>query len=345
MGRKWRVFINEPTDFQGITHKFLEDSGCEVILGRPTWQHPGWRYTADELIEACGSADAVMGASRERYTREFMTSAPRLRVISKYGIGVERIDVRAATELGILVANTPDTHIHTVAEHTIALMLALTKRLFFATDYARKGGWRGPQVETSELFGKTIGIIGMGRIGSAVVERLKGWNVQFLAHDPFKTQQEMRDAGVAPSDLEELLKASDLVSLHVVPNDQTVGMIGERQLRMMKPSAFLINTSRGQVVQEQALVKALQEGWIAGAGLDVVDPEPPSSESALFRMPNVILTPHIAGWSSESVSRFTLKAARNVLAALRGDLPESLVNPEAVPKWRERLERLEQNEF
>lgn len=343
MTGQWKVFINEPVDYEGATHRMLEERGCEVILGRPIWEHPGWRYTDEELIEACRDADAVMGASRESYTRKFMESAKRLRIISKYGIGVEKIDVQAATDHGILVANTPDTHNDTVAEHTIALILGLTKRLFFATQYARGGGWRDKNVETAELLGKTLGIVGMGRVGSEIAERLKGWKMTILAYDPYKPPEHIEKSGAIPVGLEQLLEESDIVSLHVVCNDETRGMIGEEQLRLMKRSSFIINTSRGEVLDEKSLIKALKEGWIGGAGLDVVYPEPPDTANPLFQMDNVILTPHIAGWSSEALSRFLNKAANNLLNALRGKLPESLVNPEAVPKWKARIEEIEQS--
>jgi phosphoglycerate dehydrogenase-like enzyme len=154
MTKKWNVFIAEPIDFPGTTHSELEAAGCKVIIGRPTWKHPGWEYTEDELIEACQDMDAVMGASRDSYTRRFMESVKRLRIISKYGIGLEKIDVKAATDSGVLVANTPvQENIDAVAEHTVALMLGLSKRLSFASRHAKSGKWRDQDVMTSELFG------------------------------------------------------------------------------------------------------------------------------------------------------------------------------------------------
>lgn len=344
MGKKWKVFISEPVDYKGTTHRWLEEQGCEVILGRPIWQYPGWKYTDEELISACGDVHAVMGASRERYSRKFMESVPKLMVISKYGRGVEKIDLEAATEHGILVANTPDTHVDSVAEHAMALILGVAKRLSFAAEYARRGGWRDQNVETIELSGKTIGMIGMGKVGGALVNRLRGWNMRFLAYDPYRSEKDFEEMGVTSVTLEELLRESDIISLHVVATDETRKMIGEGELRLMKKSSFLINTARGEVIDEKALVKALQEGWIAGAGLDVTDPEPPQTDNPLFKMDNVIITPHIAGWSSEGVIRFLNKAVRNLLKALKGDLPESLVNPEAVPKWRERIKGTEREE-
>ncbi len=340
---KWKVFIAEPIDHKGTTHRELEESGCQVIIGRPVWNYPGWKYTDEELIEACQDMDAVMGASRDSYTRKFMESVKRLRVISKYGIGVEKIDIHAATESGILVANTPVLeNTHSVAEHAVALMLGLAKRIPVAFNHVKRGGWRDQNVETTELFGKTIGIIGFGRIGGAIVRRLSGWNIHFLAFDPYKTDDNFKAFGVIPVNLEDLLKKSDIVSINVVVTNETKRLIGEDQLKLMKKDAFIINTSRGEVIDGKALVKALQEGWIAGAGLDVTDPEPPLPDDPLFKMENVIITPHIAGWTTTALSSITQTAAKNLLNALKGDLPESLVNPEAVPKWRERVKKIEE---
>jgi D-3-phosphoglycerate dehydrogenase len=342
MKRRWKVFINEPIDYYGTTHKLLEENGCEVILGRPIWEHPGWAYTDEELIQECLNVDAVMGASREKYTRKFMESVKNLRVISKYGIGTEKIDVRAATDLGILVANTPvPENVHSVAEHAIGLMLSYSKKLSFSANYAQKGGWRDQNTYTSELFGKTLGIIGFGRIGAATVEKLSGWKMNFLAYDPYKNDKEIKEMGATPVGLEQLLRESDIVSINVVVTDETRNMIGKDQLKLMKKDALIINTARGEVINEPALIEALQEGWIGGAGLDVTDPEPPSIDNPLFNMENVVITPHTAGWSKESQLRITGRATQNLLNALKGELPISLVNPDAVPKWRERLEKIE----
>lgn len=343
MTKKWKVFIAEPLDYREITHKELEESGCEVIIGRPIWKYPDWKYSDDELIEACQDADGVMGASRDSYTRKFMESVKRLRVISKYGIGVEKIDIKAATDNGILVANTPvSENVDSVAEHAIALMLGLSKRLSFAFDHVRKGKWRDQDVEASELFGKTIGIIGLGRIGSAIVQRLGGWNTKFLGYDPYQTDDAFKRLGVLRVSLEELLRESDIVSINVVVTNETKKRIGENQLKLMKKNAFIINTSRGEVIDEKALVRAMQEGWIAGAGLDVTDPEPPLTDNPLFKMENVIITPHIGGWTRGTLASIAKRATKNLLNALRGDLPESFVNPEAVPKWMERIKKVEE---
>ena len=344
MRKKWKVFIAEPMDFDGTTHKAIEESGCEVIMGRPMWKYPDWKYSDDELIEACQDVDGVMGASRDNYTRRFMESVKRLRVISKYGIGVEKIDIKAATENGILVANTPvPENVDSVAEHAIALMLGLSKRLFFAFDHAKKGKWRDQNVETIELFGKTIGIIGLGRIGTAIVQRLSGWKTKFLGYDPYKTDDDFKRVGVIPVSLEELLRESDIISINVVATNETKKTIGEIQFKWMKKSAIIINTSRGEVIDEKALVKALQEGWITGAGLDVTDPEPPRTDNPLFKMENVIITPHTAGWTKATIFSITKRATQNLLNALRGDIPDSFVNPEAVPKWRERVKKIQES--
>lgn len=344
MEKKWKVFINEPIDYKKASIEMLEEHGCDVIIGRPTWEYPSWKYTDSELIEACGDADAIMGASRDSYTRQFMESAKRLRVISKYGIGVEKIDIQAATENGILVTNTPvPENVHSVAEHAIALMLALLKKIAFAAEHAKKGYWRDEQVETREVFGKTIGIVGLGRIGRAQIEKLSGWGAKFLAYDPYVGEDDCAKAGAAKVGLEELFTRSDVVSINVVVTNETRKMIGASLLGSMKKTALFINTSRGDVVDEKALIQALNEGWIAGAGIDVTDPEPPAADNPLFQMKNAIITPHIGGWTGESLERITKMAAKNLLSALEGELPEFAVNPEVLPRWRQRIEKIIDN--
>lgn len=339
--KRWSVVITEPMDPSGESHRLLEENGCKVILGRPIWEHPDWAYTEDELIELCRDADAAIISTRDLFTRRFMESARRLSALCKYGIGVERIEVQAATEVGIMVTHTPvPENVACMSEGTIALMLALLKRIKFADKFTKEGGWRGQEVfETVMLWGKTVGLVGLGRIGAAVAQKLQPWGVTILAHDPYVSQE--KASGLAQLvGLEELLRRSDVVSLHVVITPETKGLIGERELDLMKPSAYLVNTSRGDAIQEKALVKALNEGRIAGAALDVFEKEPPGVDNPLLHMEEVITTPHGVGWAPEVTSSIIKAATGDCLRVLRGEDPVYVKDPRVLLRWKERLATL-----
>lgn len=340
--QKWTVVITEPMDQTGESHRFLEENGCKVILGRSIWDHAGWPYTEDELIELCANVDAVMVSTRDLFTRRFMESSKTLRAVCKYGIGVERIDVQAATEAGVMVTHTPvPENITCMSEGTIALMLALVKQIKFAGDFMKKGGWRGNAslFETVMLRGKTLGLIGFGRIARAVAEKLQAWGIDIVAYDPY-VSQEQAGSMARMVGLDELLKISDVVSLHVVITPETKGMLGERELSLMKPTAFLVNTSRGDAIQEKALIKVMNDRRIAGAALDVFEKEPPGVQNPLLHMDNVITTPHGVGWTPDVTASIIKAATGDCLRALRGEDPVYVKDPRVLPRWRERLARL-----
>lgn len=319
------VFINEPLDMTGTTHRMLEAEGLRLGYGRPMWQDAQREMSDAELIEACADADAVMGSSRERYTRAFMEGCPRLALISKYGIGTERIDVDAATELGIIVTHTPVAeNYRSVAEHAIALALSVLRRLGPLQRHVERGGWRGPDTIVEGLDGKTVGLIGYGRIGREVANRLAGWGVELIAHDPYL---EPADASVELVELDALLERSDVVSLHTVVSPETRGMLGTAEFERMKPTAVVVNTSRGALIHEAALIEALNDGAIAGAGLDVLEPEPPGRDNPLLEMDNVVLSPHTAGFTASTIAAIVECGAANLLAGLRGQRPQFVKNP------------------
>jgi len=301
------------------------------------WDEPDRRYAEAELVDLCRGARAVMGASRERFRRGFFESMPDLVVLSKYGIGTERIDVASATQLGILVTHTPvDENVHAVAEHTVLLMLCLLRRLKPMERVLRDGGWRGPATVIDDLRGKVIGIVGFGRIGRQVRRVLDPWGAEFVASDPFTDPAVAMAAGVKLVSLRDLLAQADVVSVHVTATPETRGMIGRQQLAWMKPTAYIVNTSRGDVLDEEALFEALSAGRLAGAALDVFQREPPDVTHPLFSLPNVIATPHVAGFSREVLLAIAEAGAENVLAALRGEVPPYVKNPEVLPQWRGR---------
>jgi phosphoglycerate dehydrogenase-like enzyme len=332
------VYINEILDFDGTTHRELEAAGVDVSYGRAMWDEPSRIISEAELIEKCRDADAVMGSSRDRFTRGLFEACPRLRIVSKYGIGTERIDVAAATELGLLVGNTPVRENYTeVSEHTVTLMLAAVRRLRQVEGHMRAGGWRGPESAVGSLDGKTIGLIGFGRIAREVVGRLAGWEVEVIAHDPYVDPTEAAALGVELVTLDRLLERSDVISPHVVINEETHQILGRAAFERMKPGVTIVNTSRGQAIDEAALLWALEEGIVAGAALDVFDPEPPDLEGALLGHPDVLVTPHVAGFTARTVGAIVAAAKENLMAALCSEVPPNLKNPEAVDAWRARF--------
>ena len=335
---RYRVFVTETRPGHEALRSALEQEACSVTFGRP-FADPAGPYSEEELRALVADVDAVMMmGSRDQITRRVMEGAPKLRTIAKTGIGVERIDVRAATELGILVSNTPIPENYlSVAEGTVARILALAKNLKLADRNARLGRWRS--VTNTFLQGKTVGIVGLGRIGSRVAELLRPFQVRLVAFSPSVSPERGRRFGVELAELETLLGESDFVTLHALVTAKTQGMIGEAQLRRMKPTAYLVNTARGALVDENALTRALREGWIAGAALDVFDPEPITPDNPLLAsdlFETTVLSPHSAASTPELKQKMPLVQLENCLRALRGETPEYVVNPEVISRWRAR---------
>jgi len=320
-----RVLVFEQVDPTLQSVEWLRAQGLVVHTDRAMWQRDFQRYTEDEIVETAQGYDAVMGASGANFSRRVLDALPKLRCISKFGIGVDSIDVAAASELGILVSHTGgDTQIKPVSEHAIALILALRKQLQTWTPaYMRAGGWRA-DTYASYLEGTTLGLVGLGRIGRGVAERLAGWNIRLLAHDPYLAEA---PHGVEMVGLDELLARSDAVSLHAPATPANYHMINAEALAHMKPTAILVNTGRAALVDYPALRQALAKGTIAGAGLDVFDREPPDPNDPLFSMPNVLVTPHVAAWTFEGVQNMGWQGARNLWAMLGGEGEAILVNP------------------
>lgn len=283
----------------------------------------------EELIAALQDVDAVI-PSVERYTRRVIESAPRLKILSRTGVGYDAIDVEAATARGIAVTTTVGSNNHTVADFTLALMLALTRVLFQGDAAVQSGGWDRPL--GLDFFGKMVGLIGMGSIGRLVVRRVRGFDCQVLATDVVRDEAFAAEHGVRYVELDELLRESDYVSLHTPLQPSTRGLIGERELRLMKRTAFLVNTARGPLIQEAALHRALKERWIGGAAIDVFEDEPPIGSPLLDpSLDNLILSPHMAGVTRESKRRSGIYACENVVHVLTGEGPlYKIVNPEVL---------------
>lgn len=293
--------------------------------------------TRAELLEAVRGRDGLVTLLTDTIDAEVMEAAgPRLRVISNYAVGFNNIDVQEATRRRILVCNTPGVLTETTADLAWALLMAVARRVVEADAFVRAGrfeamgGWSPTLFLGTDVHGKTLGIVGFGRIGEAVARRARGFDMRVLYHDVRRrTPEEEARLGVEYRSLEALLQESDFVTLHVDLNASTRHLLNERTLALMKPTAYLINTSRGPVVDEAALVRALRERRIAGAGLDVFEDEPRLAPG-LADLPNVVLLPHIASASTETRARMAEMAAANLIAALSGRRPPHVVNPEVL---------------
>jgi D-3-phosphoglycerate dehydrogenase len=283
-----------------------------------------------ELLALVPEADAILTCFA-RVSPNVVRAGERLQVIGRYGIGVDNIAVEEATKLGIPVTNVPAYCLDEVAEHALALLLALARGLHVYDRAIRDGHWelsRGAPLH--RVAGRTLAIVGFGKIGQALAHRAAGLGLRVLAVDRTARRAAIEASGAEPAGLDEALAEADFVTLHCPLTDETRGLIDEPRLRRMKPTAFLINTARGGLVDYEALVRALREGWIAGAGLDVYDPEPLETGHPLLREPNLIATPHVAFYSEESLVELETRAAENVAAILDGRMPASVVNPEVL---------------
>ncbi len=283
-----------------------------------------------EIIRRIRDKDGLLCVLSDRIDSEVIASASNLKVISSYSVGYDHIDTDAAARRGIYVAYTPDVLTETTADLTFALMLAVARRIVEADRVVRKGRWRGTWsydfMLGSDVHGKTLGIVGMGRIGSALAKRAEGFRMKVLYHSRNRVDKE-RELNAEYRGLDELLRESDFVSIHVPLNKDTYHLMNEQRFRVMKSSAYLINTSRGQVVDESALVKALRKNWIAGAALDVFEKEPIPKDSPLLRFDNVVLLPHIGSASRETREKMAEVAATSILNVLKGEKPLYAVNP------------------
>jgi len=320
-----RVYITRRIPDAGLD---LIRQACDVILWEGDEPPP-----YETLVDGVRDADGLLCLLTDRIDDALMAAAPRLRVISQMAVGYDNIDVAAATRRGILVGYTPDVLTEATADMAFALLMAAARRLVEGVDYARAGRWRtwGPLTLLGhDVHGATLGIVGLGRIGRAVARRARGFDMRVLYYDCARDEAAEREFGPACLDLDTLLAESDFVTLHVPLTPATRHLIGREQLRRMKPTAVLINTSRGPVVDQEALVEALRAGEIGYAALDVTDPEPLPPDHPLFALPNAIITPHIASASVTARSQMAVLAARNLLAGLRGEVPPFCVNPAAL---------------
>ena len=291
---------------------------------------PAQCKSEEEIIELTRGADGVLNCYAKMTTR-VIEKLDRCKIIARYGIGVDNVDLAAATHAGILVTNVPDYCIDEVSDHALALLLSLARQIAAADRAVRGGAWDVvAHGGIHRLRGRTLGVVGFGKIAIAVASKAQAFGLRVLAHDPYLEAAVIARHGVRAVDLDTLLAESDAVSIHVPLSAETRNLIGERELALMKSAAFLINTSRGGIVDEQALATALKENQLGGAALDVLTVEPPPPDHPLRQAPNVILTPHLAFYSRESVIELQTKAAEEVARALTGEPPRSPVNREVL---------------
>ena len=316
--------------------KLLAEAGAQLILA-PLW-------TEEDLIKYAADADAVIVAATEPYTKRVIQTLRKCRIISRLGIGFNNIDVAEATRQGIPVAVVLDASVHEVSDHALAFLLGFSRKIFSLAHAVRKGTWKTGSTEIVRARGQmfrlnqqTLGLVGVGRIGSRTAPKARALGMRVLGYDPYLSALELQQRGAEKVDFDQLLREADFISLHAPLTSETQRMFGLKEFRKMKSTAVIINTARGALIDEQALYQALVEGSIAGAGLDVCEPEPPAQDNPLFQLEQVLITGHSAFFSESSMLELQQKATEAVIAALRGDWPPVLVNPQVKEQKNRRI--------
>lgn len=325
----WRVLVTTRSfrKLDGPHQQILRDAGCEIV--NSPIDHP---HSAAELADLIAGIDAaILGV--DDVNADVMSRADRLKVVSRYGVGYDRVDLAAATDRGVVVTYTPGGNTNAVAELTLGFMLALARNLPRQDRQMRRADWS--LLKGRELAGKTLGILGMGRIGQRVAQLAFAFGMTVVFYDPYPPPQDILERlNARPSSVDQLLADSDIVSLHLPLTAETRSLIDRERLARMRPGSFLINTARGGIVDEQALFEALQSGHLAGAAFDAFAVEPPAN-SPLLALENFISTPHVGSSTEETTLRMGLMASQNALAVLTGKRPEHVANPEVYDRFLE----------
>src|SRR5947207_3079474 len=313
-----KILIAEPLAQAGI-ELLRKQPGWEVLVSNPK-----------EYTQHLGDADALLVRSAVQVTPEILQKAPKLRVVGRAGVGVDNVDLDAATAAGVLVMNTPGGNAISVAEHTFAMMLSMARHIPQADASTRAGKWEKKKFIGSELRGKTLGVLGLGSIGREVVKRARAFEMRVVAHDPYVTSAIAHDLGIELLDLAKVYAASDYLTLHVAATPETHGMLSREAFAQMKDGVRIVNCARGELVDEAALAEAIASGKVAGASLDVFNVEPPPADFPLFRAEGVLATPHIGGSTEEAQEIVGVRIAEQVVEYLNNGVAISAVNMPAV---------------
>jgi glyoxylate reductase len=330
MAAKPRVFVTRILPQAGLK---LIQAVCDAEVWPDQMPPP-----AAVLRQRIGQCDGLVSLLTDRIDAPLLDQAPRLKVISNFAVGFNNIDIPAATERGIAVGNTPGVLTDATADMAFCLLIAAARRVVEGHQYTLAGKWKTWEPLGhlgQDLAGKTLGVVGMGRIGYALARRChRGWDMNILYQDVHRNEKAEKDLGARQVDLDTLLRQADFISLHADLNEQTRGMIGAEQLGKMKRTAVLVNSARGPLVDQKALTAALRSGTIFAAGLDVTDPEPPNPGDPLLKLPNVIVAPHIASATVQTRDNMAEICAKNLIAGLTGQPLPACINPEVEGKRR-----------
>ena len=321
---KFKVVITD-CDHGSIEEEKTEFSriGAELILAQVKEE--------EDLIRVCKDADGLLN-QYALLTRKVLEKVPKCKVIARYGVGIDSVDLKAATDLGIIVANVPDYCVDEVADQALSMILGLIRKTVFFDQKVKSDQWDFRQGRPiHRIKGKTLGLVGSGRIGLEVAKRISAFGVRVMAFDPYLQKA---PEGIELMDFDTVLKESDFISIHCPLNELTRHLLGEKEFQKMEKKPLVINTSRGPIINEKALIQALGKGQISGAGLDVLEKEPPDPQNPLLKMENVIIAPHISFYSEESISELKRRTAENVSSVLLGKWPRSVVNQEVKGKTR-----------
>lgn len=318
------LMTDDPSPFANAIQRWFAEK-CEWEVAES--------HDENYLTEQVAHCDALCSVwVWAKISQKVMEAGKKLKVIARFGVGTDNIDVDCATQRGIVVTNAPLYHLPSMPEHVIALMFALARNIAQADRSVRAGRWNHQEVLGTEVQGKTLGILGLGRIGSGLARKAVGLGMKVIAYDAYLTAEQIDLDGVGVVDFETVIAEADFLSVNVPLNDETRHLINADVLDRMKSSAYLINTSRGPVVDEEALYDALVGDEIAGAGLDVMGPEPPAKDHKLFGLDNVTITPHCGGSTAEAFERLGATAAKSVVDVLQGKTPQFVRNPEVLTK-------------
>lgn len=311
-------------DTPGPHHELLESLGCEVVRKRGP-------LSEKEMLDLAGDFDAFLCGDDAITKAVLEKSAPKLKILAKYGIGVDKIDVKAATEMGIPLSFCPGVNHTTVAEHSFALMLSLFRHLVEEVNFVREGNWK--RLTGHEVMGKTIGIVGLGRIGKEVAIRAKAFGMKIIGYDLYWPEDFAKEHDIEKMHgLTQLFRESDVISLHTNLTEETRDMVSAKSFPNMKDGVIILNCARGELVNTADMLEALESGKVGGYGADVLDEEPPSKDHPLLKAPRCLITPHIGSRTYESVERQAMMATQNLANMLRGEKPLAQVNDAPIPK-------------